>query len=242
MTDERTGYKFIVKDFTPETMPFGRLVEYYAEIAKMVGQAENMHLIDIRESSHASQFRFDRNHESSVTKRLMSLRDGTAPKNAINARDKINQMLTDDATSGEFADPAGKNVIQFPGNRQKVAALVRMRDAATFTGELYHIAGTQTDVRVRIKTELYGVVYCIATKDMAKNLRDFLFEPIKVSGRGLWAKTDEGGWSIDDFTITDFTPVKNEKLKDAVDRIRRLEIDWPENAIESMQSLDEKVG
>lgn len=242
MTEERSGYKFIVKDFTPETMPFGRLIEYYAQIAKMVGQAENMHLIDIREGSHASQFNFKRNHESEVTKRLMCLKDGTAPQNAVNAHDKINEMLSEDATSGEFTDPSGHNIIQFPGNKQKVSALVRMRDAATFTGELYHIAGTATDVRVRIKTDLYGVVYCIATKDMAKSLRDFLFEKVKVSGRGLWEKNDDGGWSIDDFTIADFIPVKNENLKDAVNRIRNLDIDWPKNVIQDMRSLDEKAG
>lgn len=241
MTDKKATYKFTVKDFTPETMPFGRLVEYYAEIARMLGQADSMHLIDIHESSHASQFHFDENCEHSVVARLMKINDGTAPRSALFARDKINQMLCDDATSGEFTDTDGRNVIQFPGNNVKIAKLVRMRDAATFTGELYHIAGSATDAKIRIKTALYGVVYCIATKEMAKSLREFLFEQIKVSGHGLWAKTDDGRWSIDDFTITDFTPIKNESLQEAVVRIRGLDIEWPDNVLQDIQSMGEKL-
>jgi len=35
MSGDATEYTFKIKGYTPQTMPFGRLVEYYAELKKM---------------------------------------------------------------------------------------------------------------------------------------------------------------------------------------------------------------
>ncbi len=229
MENETLKYTFKVKDFTPETMPFGRLVEYYAEISKMLGVSENIHLVDIFESSHGSNFAIDRNYQTKMTKRLMGLQDGTAPNAALKARQKIDGMLREDGTCGEFADDRGENVIDFPGMREVSESHIRIRDAATFLGNLYYIAGSQSDAKVRINTQQYGVVYCTTTKEIAKALRDFLFEDVKVSGWGTWIKTSRG-WDIDNFSITDFAPVKKETLRQAIDRLREIDVNWTDDS------------
>ncbi len=233
-------YTFRIQKFTPETMPFGRLVEYYAEIKKMLGVADNLHLTDVSESSHGNKFRVDFNYETALQTRIAELNAGTAPKTAANAQDTLNAMLKADSTSADFVDDMGQNVIVFPGKGLDSQSSIRMRDAATFVGELYHIAGTKDDAKIRINTEAYGVVFCTTTREIAKALRDFLFEDIKVSGRGTWTRDELGVWDIDDFSITDFAPVKRESLRESVDRIRAVGINWPEDALAELRDIEGK--
>lgn len=235
-----TSYTFKIEDFKPENMPFSRLVEYYSEIKKLLGVTDNLHLLGIVEGSHGSCFAIDRNFESELTKRLMSVNDGTAPQIAMRAKSKINAMLKEDGTSGVFCDERGQNIVQFPGKRDDAASLIKVRDTATFVGELYHLAGTKDDVKVRINTDAYGVVFCTTTKDMAKSLRDFLFEEIKITGKGMWTRQENGTWQVDDFIITDFAPVKRESLSKAVSRIRALNIDWPDDPLGDIDEIEER--
>ncbi|MDP2120124.1 MAG: hypothetical protein Q8K28_09495 [Hoeflea sp.] len=235
-------YTFRIEDFTPESMPFGRLVEYYSEIKRMLGVAENMHLTNVFESSHGSAFAVDRNYETKLVRRLTEISQGTAPKSAKRAHNSINAMLKEDGTSGRFCDPQGHSVIIFPGKRIDESNALRVRDAASFVGEIYHIAGTQYDAKVRISTDTYGAVFCTTTREIAKSLRDFLFEDVKVNGRGVWSRTADGDWDISDFVITDFAPIKRESLRDSVDRIRRLEINWPNDTLAEIAAFDEKSG
>jgi len=235
-------YTFKIENFTPKSMPFGRLVEYYAEIKRMLGVADNLHLVGVIEGSHSNAFAIDRNQETTLVKRLIAINDGSAPNKATRAYDTINSMLKEDGTSGTFYDARGENVINFPGKRTDNNVQLRIRDAATFTGELYHIAGTKDDAKIRISTDAYGVVFCTTTRDIAKALRDFLFEDVKVSGRGMWTRDENGTWDIDDFYITDFTPIQKEDLRDAVNRIRAIAVDWPTDPLGDIRSFEEKNG
>ncbi len=240
--NDATTYTFKIEDFTPKSMPFGRLVEYYREIKKLLGVADNLHLVDLLESSHGSAFAIDRNHEAALVKRLMAINEGTAPKAAARAQSAINAMLREDGTSGAFFDCYNQNVITFPGKRLDDSIVLRIRDAASFTGELYHIAGTKGDAKIRICTENYGVVFCTTTRDIAKALRDFLFEDVKVSGRGTWTRSESGVWDIDEFSIADFAPIKRENLREAVDRLRTIEVTWPDDVLSDIRTVEEKNG
>ncbi len=242
MIEDANRYTFKINDATPETMPFGRLVEYYLQIKRMIGVSDSLHLIEIVESSHSSRFVIDRSYESALQERLIAINQDAAPRHAKRAHDTINRMLTEDETSGSFFGHAGENVIEFRGKGTDHGVLIRIRDAATFTGELYHIAGTDTDAKVRLSTDAFGVVFCTTTKDRAKALRDFLFENVRISGRGLWVRSQEGTWSIDDFVITDFAPVEDENLRNAVTRLRGLGIQWPDDTLGLIAELNESDG
>ncbi len=236
---ETTQFTFRIQNFTPETMPFGRILEYYQNLANMLGESEKMRLLQVFESSHASEIKFDGAAASHVTKRLLELKAGTAPQGAINARNNIGAMLAEDSTNATFEDARGNNVVEFPIPKLDRVEPIRIRDTAAFVGELYHIAGNNQDARVRLNTDDYGVVYCTTTKALAKEMRDFLFDDIRVSGRGHWTKnTQSGQWDIGSFTITDFTPVVTESLRDAVSRVRKLEIDWPDDPLGDLARIN----
>jgi hypothetical protein len=240
---EPTNYTFKIKNFTPETMPFGRLAEYYRDLSIMLGQTAAIHLVGVAEGSHASALKIDVSGQTEVRRRIKELEIGTAPAAALKARASIVDMLNEDETSASFEDENGNNVIAFPSKVETLFRPLRIRDTATFVGELYHIAGTKDDAKVRLTTDDYGTVFCTTTRAIAKTLRDFLFEDVRVSGRGVWVQTEDvGNWDIESFVITDFSPVRNETVRAAVDRVRNLKVVWPEDPIGMLDSMNEKNG
>ena len=85
-------------------------------------------------------------------------------------------------------------------------------------------------------------MFCSTSRDIAKALRDFLFEHVKVSGRGMWAKSEAGKWDIDNFVITDFSPVTWESLRQSVDRVRGMNLVWPEDPLGEISVIEERNG
>lgn len=239
MADQKI-FTFKIKDFTPETMPFGRLVEYYSEIKKMLGLASNLHLTGIVKSSHGSAFRIDPGAEKDLVARIVALNDGSAPKKAIDAFSTVNYMLREDRTSATFSDDQNTNVVQFPGKLEEGDHLYSIKDSASFAGELYHIAGTKDGVNARISTDSYGVVFCRTSRALGKELRDFLFENVRVMGRGTWTRLKNGKWEIHDFKIVDYAPVDTDGLRAAVNRIRDRDIDWPDDPLGLINEIEEK--
>jgi hypothetical protein len=58
----------------------------------------------------------------------------------------------------------------------------------------------------------------------------------------MWTKAETGEWAIDDFVITDFAPVKRESLRAAVSRVRSFDINWPDDVLAEIMSLEEGNG
>lgn len=237
--NEATQYTFRIQNYSPETLPFERMLQYYQNLANMLGESQSMHLLDITESSHASTIKVDGSATANLQYRLYDLKNETAPTAALSARAAIGQLLAEDNTSATFEDDRGNNVIVFPNPKPDAVQPIRIRDTAAFVGELYHIAGTPQNAKVRLQTDDFGVVFCTTTKSVAKEMRDYLFENIKVAGRGQWTKnTETSRWDIGAFTITDFSPVIKESLKTAIERVRGLEIEWPDDPLAKLAELN----
>ena len=81
----KARYTFKIEGFTPETMPFGRLIDYYAQLKQMLGLPEQLHLVGIFESSHGTYLAVDGEARKRVDERLLKIRDGSAPKTALRA-------------------------------------------------------------------------------------------------------------------------------------------------------------
>lgn len=241
MTDTgQAQYTFKIDDYTPETMPFGRLVEYYSELTKLIGLPEHLRLVDVFKSSHGTRLSVNRHYQHRIDERLVQIRAGNAPKGALRARDQINYMLREDGTSGEFSGPAGSNVIAFPGKKADDEVLYSVCDQAVFSGELYHIAGTRDQIKVRVATDAFGVVYCRATREMGIALRDFLFEKVTITGRGIWKRTTDGAWAVNDVLITDYAPLVAGNLRQTVDALRGLDVDWPDDALSETDQPEDR--
>ena len=222
-------------------MPFGRLIDYYAQLKKMLGLPEHLHLVSIFESSHGTCLAVDGEARKRVDERLLSIKDGSAPKPALHARDQINLMLREDGTSGEFFGPDRGNVIPFPGTRADEDVIYSISDQAVFSGEVYHIAVNKDEVKLRVSTDAFGVVYCVAPRKMGIELRAFLDERLQITGRGTWKRTSDGAWTVNDVTITDYQPVQK-SLRETVDRLQALDMDWPEDVLGEIDLIEERGG
>ena len=115
----------------------------------------------------------------------------------------------------------------------------QMRDQAMIVGECFHISGVEGKFEIRVATKAFGVVICATTRDLAKAIGAHLFERIRVSGRALWARNDAGVWVIKQFTVTDFSAVEDETLRQFVARIRAAGIDWPHDVFAALRDIEE---
>lgn len=243
-------YKFLINDSSPETMPLGRLVEYYDQLNRMLGADDGIHLVEIFKSSLGSSFAIDRNQETQVFKRLLEFKEDTAPKNAVKARDKINLLLDEDKTTGRLVSPLGENVIVFPGISEirPEPKEIELRDTGSFVGELYQVVGKMSDgeedfVSIRINTDA-GSVPCKATKALARTLSNNMFDCVRVHGKGIWTRNPDGDWSVKSFDIHSFDLIEQKSLREAVDDLRSMDIEWvddPLGHVKDLNSDDEPV-
>ena len=118
-------------------------------------------------------------------------------------------------------------------------ALHRVRDCASFTGDLRCVSADKGGVvKVLISTDAYGEALCEATQEIGNKLKAFLLQRVKVNGSGMWCRRSDGRWAVEAFTITDFAPVHKDGLRESVDRIRSIDIDWPDDPIGLMQEIE----
>ena len=238
MTD-KTEYIFKIDHHTPETMPLKRLTEYYQQLARMLGNADHLHLVSITESSLNTALRFDEEYADDFDKRIELLAKGDTPKNAMKAYENIGKMFEEDETSGGIIDKDNKNVIAFPSKRTEEKICYEVRDSASFSGKIYHMAESKDIINIRLETKDYGSIFGTTTLDIGRKLKECLLEDryVNLSGRGLWTRDPDGKWTVRDFSITDFRPLKSGNLRDAIKHIQSLDIDWPDDPLEALKEI-----
>ncbi|NOR61020.1 MAG: hypothetical protein GQ535_00805 [Rhodobacteraceae bacterium] len=242
MSDSKT-YQFVIKDFTPETMPLSRLVEYYALLNKMFGDIEGVHLVSINKGSHKNLLKIDGRAEDKFFSRVDGVRQGTASKPVLAARDGINVLVSEDNTSADFISDLGEKVIQFKASGVEAAKRIRIRDACDFVGKLYHLSGKDSSkVSIRIDTKEYGSVAGIVCESMARDLRKYTLDFVRLTGRGDWSKVGDGPWQVSNFEVEGFELVKKTSFRAAVDDIRNLAIKWEDNPLGFLERLEEENG
>ena len=243
MTD-KTEYIFKIDDHTPETMPLKRLTEYYQQLAKMLGNADHLHLVSITEGSLNTALRFDEEYTDYFEKRIELLAKGDAPKNAMKAHENMEKMFEEDETSGGIIDKDNKKVIPFPSKRTEEKICYEVRDSASFSGKIYHMAESKDIINIRLETNDYGSIFGTTTLDIGRKLKEFLLEDkyVNLSGRGLWTRDPDGDWTVSDFDITDFRPLKSGNLRDAIKHIQSLDIDWPDDPLGVLKEIKDGGG
>ena len=233
-----TKYTFWIKDKTPETMGLGRLVEYYQQLAALFGDPNAVHLIQVRKSSHGSELRVE---APDAKKRLWGLRDESAPTDALRARDRIDAMLADDCTSGHFADQEDNIVYLFSAKKVEEIAPVSIRDSGAISGELYYMNGGAKGVSVRIRMAGGRTVNATVSKELAKKMRPHLLEQVRVFGEATWSR-DENGWLPSDFDIQRFTPLVKGSLRDAINQLREMDVEWRDDPLGFLADLNGENG
>ncbi len=216
-------YRFVINAYSPETLPMVRLAEYMANLARLLGRAEQVHFLRIEGGSAVLVQRVEREAEPEVRSRIGSLADGSAPGDALKAFRALNRCLADDETTGSLHDGGGE-VVRFPGCEQRpLPASGGFNQAGVLDGQLIRVGGRDDTVPVHFQ-DGETIHICNANRDMAKRLGPYLYGPtLRVQGEGRWERDADGQWWMKRFTIREFKQLDDAPLGEVVERLRGVE-------------------
>lgn len=228
MPNAPVEYKFRIEAYSPETIPMARLAEYMMDMATLLGNRESVHFIKLEAGSTTLVQRVEYEAVPKVRTRINSVRNRTAPEDAINAYQRIDKRLLEDNAVGvvEALEDISKptKVIEFPGRERKVAEFDDIPQPGSLDGLLIRVGGKDETVPVYLE-EQEEIHRCTSNRALAKRLSPYLYEVIRVRGVGKWNIDSFGNWIMNDFRISDFERLDNGTLSESVARLREIKSD-----------------
>lgn len=112
--------RFKIDVFTPETIPMERLAQYMLQFAKLLGEPERVHFVDVESGSAVLRARVEDVAIPKVERRITDASRGQGDVVALKALQSLDDMLAEDNAVGQLCDDVGAEIIAFPGrNRAK---------------------------------------------------------------------------------------------------------------------------
>jgi hypothetical protein len=217
-----------------------RLAEYMAEFARLLGEPERVHFVEVAEGSAVLVSRIDPQAETIVARRLLEVRKGEGDPEALKAERRIDAMLATDNAVGQLFDESGTEIIPFPGRlRPKPLRYGPFREDGVLEGVLIRVGGKDETVPVWLR-DVTIIHKCNAKEDLARRISvhyptgDFL----RVWGSGRWMREEDGAWSMERFDIREFEALDETSLPDVIKKlhaVRRAE--WGDDPIRDLQRL-----
>lgn len=208
-------YTLRIRGSHPAKLPLDRLALYLAELAKLLGEKEHIHLDRVSIGSAALKVWAEPEAAPSVTKRVNAAvrNSAQANKEALRALDSINELLKADGKSAELKNPDGAVIYPFPGGKKAAPMKELVIDQeCTVTGQVIKIGGRDDTIPLLIK-DTDGVEYqcTIKGEQLAREIAThYLSEPIEVSGKGKWRRTSGGKWILEQLTVKSWTPLSTD--------------------------------
>jgi hypothetical protein len=224
-----------------------RMGEYVIELAKMLGQRDNVHFAAIEPGSVRLRYRVEHEATPKIEQRVEEINRNEAPPEAVEAVKKINVMLRDDngvaylyrARADTKTIPANEDIhtaeiFRFPGKEiprpVKIGPLSKL---SSMEGELVRIGGKEPHATIETPEGQSRVQKM--TKAMAQELASHLYQFLRVNGDAKWERNEGGTWELKSFNLKTFTVLGKESLIESIERIRKIEeVEWDE--------LDDPIG
>lgn len=213
-----------LNDFTPGTIPMARLSQYMKEFSALLGHVEHVHFLKVEDGSCALAAYSDSVSEPKIERRLFLIRTGSAPQDARTASRNIDDMLSDDNTSGSITRN-GARIIEFLGrNRPTPEIIDSVKQRECIDGELVSIGGKDETVPVHLYDARHEKYFkCNTSKSKARELAPHLFGPeLRVFGESEWKRDKSGLWHMKTLWIDQFVVLKQDSVADAVKRLRAI--------------------
>jgi hypothetical protein len=226
--------------FTPETLPMERLAEYMLEFAKLLGEPERVHFIDVKSGSAVLRARVEDVALPRVERRLAEAARGQGDVVALKALRSLDDMLAADNAIGQLLDEAGAEIIAFPGrNRPKPMEYGPFREDGVLEGVIIKIGGKGASVPIWLQDG--GTVYknCSARRPLARRLaKHYDAGLLRVSGSGSWIRLATGEWLMRSFEIKDFELLDDAPLAEVIRRLHGVEgADWGDDPLTDLARL-----
>lgn len=145
------------------------------------------------------------------------------------------------------------SVLQEPYFQDEAAAFERLEaigqkpeitlvDAATITGRLYALAEAPSGVvhaRIRPRNGS-NYIACTAEGEIAHKLSEHFMTAVRVQGKGIWKRGEAGEWTCQSVRIGQVEGIKDVSLREAINALRAIQADWPDDPLREWAELEEK--
>ena len=226
MPHDSIRLRFKIDGFQPDSLPMGRLAEYMADLATMLGEKAHVHFVALEDGCVQLIHEVDHSAFPKIEQRTSNILDGTAPAEAINAYRSINKKLVLDNTFASWGDDrTGAQILEFPGVRApKPVEIAAVEQPGSIVGTLQGLGGKSfADANVPVHVDTGDVVYaCTASKALAKQLAPYWGEERKLDGVAVWQREESGAWVMKKFTIQTHEPVDGASLSEVIERLREV--------------------
>jgi hypothetical protein len=213
-------YELYIDALSPATIPMGRLSEYMADFAELLGHQEHVHFEGVKGGSLFLACRVDPIAQNKIRRRIEEVQYRSAPKSAMKAYWSLDQRLAEDNAVGRIVQRTSK-IIEFPGRTRVVERSTGpIEQPGTLDGEVIQIGGRDETINVHLRIG-DDIVPCVTSKPIARRLAPHLFGPhVRLSGVGIWSRAESGAWSVRRFTITDFNTLDRTPLPKLFENLR----------------------
>jgi hypothetical protein len=232
-------HQFRIDVFTPETLPMERLAEYMTQFAKLLGEAEHVHFVEVGKGSAVLRARTDAIAAPKVERRLLEARNGQGDHIALKALQALDDLLADDNAIGQLLESDGAEIIAFPGRtRPKPLEYGPFREEGVLEGVVIKVGGKDDSVPVWLQ-DGENVHRCTATVEMSKRLSmHYRRGLLRVKGTGRWMREANGTWKMIRFDIADFEILDDAPLTDVIRRLQAVAgADWGDDPLRELRKL-----
>ncbi len=112
-----------------------------------------------------------------------------------------------------------------------------VRERACIVGTVIRVGGTGDRIPVLIESDGERILGCHASRDVAQTLARYLFEPVRLMGKGSWLRNAEGSWNVQSFNIDACEPIKSTKVSEALSELRAVAGDWTEEDYRDLKRI-----
>jgi hypothetical protein len=222
---EPTEFTFRIDAFTPDTLPMARLAEYLAALAKLLGHQEHTHFVRVEPGSARLVHKVDAVDVPKVESRLHNIRAGDAPRDALVARQALEDLLANDNALGSlFESETGRVVVPFVGrDRPKVITFPPFREDTTIQGQIVNIGGRDATAHATLQDGDAFHVNVSMKRDLAREMAKLLYGPtVRLHGNGRFERQNDGVWKMLDFKVDRYSILEDKTVAETLAVIRQV--------------------
>lgn len=213
-------FDFHIENYTPETLPFNRLLEYLTQLKKLFKDCD-VHFIEVKKGSAAPAFQVNRD-DSDKIESIISTFDQSE------YYDGMFELLRKDQTNAYFTKN-NKVIFRFTGVNDNIKQEEKeVKEFSTLEGTIIKIGGKDETIPVTI-TDLDNpekTYKCNTSKDIAIELAKHLFASIQVEGNASWLRKENKTWELKKFDIKNFCVLDDTPAVSVIKNNLILDEDW----------------
>ena len=224
-------YKLKIGAYNPDTIPMQRLSEYMSDLAKLLGEPQNVHFKDLEEGSTVLNAVIETEAIPKVSGRIKSLELGNASEEVQKTFDRLDARLALDNASGSLSAVGDDEqplavVLQFPGiSRPKPIDFGIIKERGILDGIPVSITGRDSTKHVQLADGDAVHTGISLSTDLAIKIMDeqcVYRKVIRLHGEGRWSREDSGDWKLEGFKAESFEVLDPTPLRETLLQLRNV--------------------